>query len=142
MTKSQTVQTPLTFQSEGHKNRFVEAIQRIGKVYNRSVDPEYGAALYILTSRLALWNNAEEYVTRRGIDFGTMLEETHFSSGPWVLVNWACNLFNGYLHIDPLELMRLDEGNFETALTSLKVRRYGAYIEGEGGAQEVRLRDE
>jgi hypothetical protein len=142
MTKSQPVQTPLTFQDVRHKNRFVEAIQRIGKVYKRSIDPEYGAALYILTSRLALWNDAQGYVTRHGIDFETMLDETHFSSGTWVLVNWACSLFNGNLHVDLSDLTRLDEGNFETALASLKVRRYGAYVEGETASPDVRLRDE
>src|SRR5436190_6959452 len=109
MRASHTAQTPLPFQSEDHKNRFVEAIQRIGKVYNRSIDPEYGAALYILTSHPALWNNAQGYVTRHGIDFETLLEEIHFSSGTRVLINWASSLFNGNQHVDLSDLTRLDE---------------------------------
>jgi hypothetical protein len=46
-----------------------------------------------------------------------------------VLIKWAANLFNEQAaHIDPVQLMRLDERNFAIALSALRIRRDGLYI--------------
>ncbi|HLI07058.1 MAG TPA: hypothetical protein VKV40_10875 [Ktedonobacteraceae bacterium] len=56
--------------------------------------------------------------------------ETHFLSGGYtVLLQLACNLFNGQMHLDPVELMRLDESNFILALTAIQIRRYSLKID-------------
>ncbi|HLZ64349.1 MAG TPA: hypothetical protein VKR06_46055 [Ktedonosporobacter sp.] len=113
------------FTSPEHKALFVAVMQQIGKVYAGKFDPEYGAALYVLTAKLSTWEKAESYVSRHGIDFEGLLAEVDFSGGYQVLVQWAGNLFNSQQHIDPIELLRLDERNFELALAALKIRRYG-----------------
>ncbi len=111
------------FKSEEHEQRFLAAIQQIGKVYAGKLDPEYSAALYILTSDTGTWQKAREYVSRDGIDIQAMLEEVDFSSGYVVLVKLAGHLFNNQQHLDPLEFLRLDERNFHLALTALILRR-------------------
>ena len=111
------------FKSEGHKERFQEAMQQNGKIYDGLYDPEYSAALYILTSDASTWNKAQEYVEFTGIDFPTMREEIDFSGGYSVLILLASNLFNGQMHIDPLEFLRLDDTNFEVAMTAIRLRR-------------------
>jgi hypothetical protein len=113
------------FHSREHKDRFVEAIQGIGKVYDGEFDPEYGAALFLLTSSQSTWNNASAYVHRSHIDFEAMLNEVDFSGGYSVLIQLASNLFNGNTHVDPLELLHLDEKHFKLALSALLLRRYG-----------------
>ncbi len=115
----------LFFQGADHKRRFLAAMQRIGKVYDGKLDPEYGAALYILSAEVGTWNKAQRYVDRDGIDFETMLQEVDFSGGYQVLIQWAGNLFNEQQHIDPIEALRLDERNFEIALSALRIRRGG-----------------
>src|SRR5262249_8740189 len=93
----------LPFKSEEHKQRLLATLQRIGKIYGGRPDPEYAAALYILTADASTWNKAKDYVDRDGIDIAAMLEEVDFSSGYIVLIELAGNLFNNNQHIDPLE---------------------------------------
>lgn len=112
------------FTSPEHKQRFIKAMQQIGEIYDGTLDPEYAAALYVLTADLANWRKAQTYVKRHGLDIPTMLEEVDFSSGYRVLIQWVGNLFNSQLHCDPIELLRLDERNFAIALSALKIRRY------------------
>ena len=41
------------FKSPQHKERFVATMQRLGKIYDGAFDPEYAAAVYILTADLS-----------------------------------------------------------------------------------------
>jgi hypothetical protein len=119
----------ILFTSEAHKARFLTAIQEIDKVYAGRLDPEYGAALYILTSSSGTWEKASSYVSRYRIDFEEMFNEVDFSGGYSVLIKLASNLFNGNTHIDPLEFLRLDDHNFDLALNAIKIRRYGLKVD-------------
>jgi hypothetical protein len=122
-------QEQANFKSPAHKQRFLHALRQISKVYEQGkLDPEYGAALYILTADGRTWQKAQAFVSRTGIDFPAMIEGQDWSGGYGVLIKWAGNLFNGETHIDPLELLRLDESNFELALDALKMRRYGLRV--------------
>jgi hypothetical protein len=113
------------FKDQQHLDRFTNAIQ--SKVYDGDkIDPEYGAALYVLTANLSTWNKASNYIISHGILFEKLLKEVDFSGGYSVLIKWASNLFNGNIHVDPRELMRLDQNNFQIALTALQFRYYGA----------------
>jgi hypothetical protein len=116
------------FESPAHKERFREVIQRLGKIDSQGIDPEYGAALYVLTASSGTWERAESYVASNGIDFDGMLGP-HWSGGYVVLLKWVAGLFNGSVKIDPSDLMRLDEHNFEMALAALKIRRYGLRVD-------------
>lgn len=118
------------FKSEGHKQRLLAAMQEIGKIdagfghsFTGKFDPEYASALYILTADLGTWQKSQDYVSQTGIDFEAMIEEVDLSSGYSILVRLAGNLFSGNEHIDPLEFMRLDEPNFQAALTAITIRR-------------------
>lgn len=117
------------FKSAEHRTRFVEVMQRLGKVYHGKFDPEYASALYILTADLSTWRKASDYIDRNGIDIEAMLEEVHLSGGYAVLIRLAGNLFNNQQRLDPLELLRLDESNFLIALTALTLRRYSFHID-------------
>ncbi len=120
------------FASASHKRRFFVAIQRIDKVDAGKLDPEYGAALYILTADDATWELAQKYIRRDGIGIQEMLDEHYFSSSEAVLIQLAGNLFNGQVHVDPLELMRLDETNFQIALSAIMLRRYSLRVDSDG----------
>lgn len=124
-TVTQDQQATDVFVSQDHRSRFLETIQRIGKVYDGKCDPEYASALYILCAHAGTWQKVSTYVDRDGIDFETLLEEVDFSHGYVVLIQLAWHLFNGNIHIDPLEFLRLDHGNFQLALNALQMRRYG-----------------
>lgn len=114
------------FKSAGHKQRFLNIMQQLGKVYGGKYDEEYAAALYILTSALGIWEKAEGYVDRSGIDFDVMLGEEHFTTGQAVLIRLAGNLFSGDQHVDPHEFYgTLDDENFVVALEALQLRRHG-----------------
>ena len=120
---------PIFFKSPEHRQRFLAAMQAIGKIYDGKLDQEYAAALYILSSSAGTWQQAQSYVDRDGIDFEALLREVDFSSGYSVLIQWAGNLFNGQVHIDPVELMRLDDSNFQVALAALQLRRMALPVE-------------
>jgi hypothetical protein len=116
-------------ETEPHKERFIKAITSIGKVYNGKLDQEYAAALYLLTANSGLWHKIESYADRDGINFREIIENVDLSGGESVLVKWAGSLFGQDIHIDPIELMRLDQHGFDAAIESLKLRRYGAYLD-------------
>jgi hypothetical protein len=120
------------FTSTQHKERFVSTMQRLGKIYDDTFDPEYAAAIYILTSALSTSEKSSEYMSRHGIDFDTLLQDVDFSGSYSVLIELAGNLFNGQRHVDPLEFLRLDSSNFTVAITALLLRRNGYRVEQEG----------
>jgi hypothetical protein len=117
------------FKAAEHQQRFASAMQQLGKIYSGKLDQEYAAAVYILTADLDTWQQASDYVGRDGIDIPTLLQEIHFSGGYAVLIMLAGNLFNSQTHVDPVELMRLDDSNFMVALTALQVRRYSLHVD-------------
>jgi hypothetical protein len=122
------MQEGIFWKSEGHKERFLAAIQQIGKIHGGKIDSEYGAAIYVLTADQATWAKAQDYVSSGGIWFKKMLQEQDWSGGMGVLIQWAANLFNeNAAHCDPVELMRLDERNFEVALSALQLRYHLRY---------------
>src|SRR5215469_10774087 len=119
----------LFFTSPAHKQRWLQSMQQIGKVYDGLLDQEYAAALYILTADLDTWQQASGYVGRDRIDIPTLVQEVPFSGGYAVLLLLAGNLFNSQTHVDPVELMRLDDRNFLVALAALQVRRSSLHVD-------------
>ena len=117
------------FKSASHKQRWLSAIREMGKYDGDKADPEYGAALFVLTADPETWERTQEYVKRDGIDFDGMLEREDWSGGYQVLIRCAANLFNGTQQVGPVELLRLDESNFILAFAALQVRRYGLRLE-------------
>lgn len=113
------------FKSENHKLRYLGTMRQL----NKQNDQEYASAIFLLTANQGTWDKARGYVSRVGIDVEGMLEGEDFSGGHAVLVNLAGNLFNGNQHIDPLELMRLDDANFTTAVTAIQIRRNGLRLD-------------
>lgn len=123
------------FTSAEHKQRFLTAMLTTGKTYAGKLDPEYGAALYILTSSGGTWQKAQSYVDRDGIDFEALLAEVDFSGGYGVLIRLAGNLFNDRTACSPVDLMRLDDRNFTVALNAFQIRRVNLPI-GELASKE------
>ena len=117
------------FTSPEHKYRLAAAIQGMDKIWeNGKLDPEYTAALYILTAHLGTWDRTKSYVTKHGISFEEMLKEQDFSGGYSVLIMLASNLFNSNAHVDPIEFLRLDEENYKLALNAINIRRYSMHM--------------
>lgn len=113
----------LFFTSREHKAGFITAMQGLRKIYDGKLDPEYGAAIYILTSSASTWEKASDYVERDGIDFEGLLAEVDFSGAYSNLIRLAGNLFNGQTTCSPVELYRLDDRNFQIAMTAFQLRR-------------------
>ena len=125
----------ISFPNQQHLDRFIKAVQSIGKIYDGDkIDFEYGAALYILSGDEYLLENASKYMSRHGIRFDQLLKNVHLSGGYTVLVEFAANLFGHDIHVDPIELMRLDENNFNIALMAIQFRYWG-------GIHAIRLSD-
>jgi hypothetical protein len=63
-----------------------------------------------------------------------MLKLADWSGGYTVLLQWAANLFGHNIHVDPVELMRLDDTNYQIAKCALDLRRHewhiGSVVEG------------
>ena len=122
--------TDIFFKSEGHQERLIEALQNV-----EHQDVYFTSALYILTADLATWQKAEDYVEHDSIDFEQMLSEIDFSSGYIRLINLAWNLFNEHVKVNVVDLMGLDERNFNVAIQAIQLRRRPyrlTEIRGEG----------
>lgn len=119
----------ILFNNQQHLSRFLEAIQRIGKVYDGDkIDCYYGSALYILADDAWTMEKAASYISSHGMNFEDMLKEVDFGGAYSVviLLAYACSIFNGNMDVDFEDFMRLDENNFQLALTALQFRYYGA----------------
>lgn len=129
--------TEISFKSNGHKQRFIETMRAIDKIYdNGKYDQEYSAAVYLLTADLSIWEKVFDYVSSHGILFTSMLKEVDFSGGHSIMVALAANLFNSSeYHCDVAELMRLDSSNFNIAMDAICLRR-DSYQELTGHAGE------
>lgn len=116
------------FKSAEHKKRFVEAMQEIGK----SGDAGYAAAIYILTADHHTWEQAKQYIDHDGIDFADMIKDMDLTSGTYVLLHLAGNLFGGIvqLNADKIAIGGLDESNFKLALDAIRLRHYGLSTNG------------
>lgn len=119
----------IRFKSPGHRNRFLDTLVKLGVVYDGSPDIEFASALYILTADVSTFKKASEYITQDGIAIARMIKEVDFSGGYYVLIKLAGNLFNGEQHLDPLELMKLDEANLQVAFTAILLRRFNVTME-------------
>lgn len=128
-----TTDNEVAFASDEHKEHFANVIDSLHKVNaDRRVDPEYGAAIFILTStHMSLWEMARNHIRGEKIDFTAMMNQP-LSSGEVIMLKLASHLFNEQTHIDPVELVRLDEQNFQLALSAIRLRRYGMHLEYDG----------
>ena len=106
----------LFFCSQDHKERLLASLESIGKIYDGTPDPEYVAALYILTADPYTWNEVSRYVSRDGISIKGIQKSFPMSSGEAALVKLAGNLFNGRERVSPLDFIGLDETNFTIAM--------------------------
>ncbi len=116
------------FKSPAHRARFLSAIRQSDKIDHGKIDPEYGAALYILTADSATFEKAKPYISRDGILFAKMLRQTDFSSGHRVLVQLAGNLFNGQTKVSPVDFTILDIDNFNVMQEALRTRCTPPYL--------------
>ncbi len=123
----------IIFKSPEHRTRFLKSMHHLGKIETGWFDPEYGAALYILTAHTSLWQKAQHYISPYGIDIESMLRKVDFSSGYRYLVELAGNLFNGTIQSSPVDWVTLtDEENFKVAISALFLRRERAHINDFG----------
>lgn len=117
------------FKSPEHKECFVEAMKRIGRIYDGRYDESYGAAIYILTSGDNTWSKAKGYITHDHIDIEKMLKEQDWSGGYRRLVKLAGSLL-GDQEVNLSEIINvLDNNNFKVMTTSILIRRHGLYAD-------------
>jgi hypothetical protein len=115
--------TTIFFTSSEHRTRWLTTLLITGAVDAGRIDPEYGSALYLLTSREGTWQKAQGYISHHRVLIENLIAEVDFSAAYLQLIKLAGNLFNGTIHVDPVEFYRLDEENFTLALNALQIRR-------------------
>lgn len=125
-------QKKIHFTSSRHKEVFLSTMLTLEKIDRRSgkVDPEYGAALYILSSDEYLWDRSRPHIRSDGIAFNAILK-TKFSYSEKNLVRLACNLLNNYKKVSPVEVTRdgvISDESFEMVLEAYRIRHYSHYI--------------
>lgn len=87
-----------------------------------------------MTADLSTWDQAQAYITHNGIYFKNLLKKGRFGGAYSNLIKLAANLFNGYLDVEekppfsPLELYRLDDSNWNVAMSAFIIRRYNWHI--------------
>lgn len=117
------------FKSPAHRARFVSMVQQFGHIDQGKIDPEYGAALYILTADSITWASAQGYIDADGIDFRRLRKGLALSHGHDILVRLAGNLFNSCFRVNPVEFVILDAANFTVALEAQQIRFQAPCIE-------------
>ncbi len=115
--------------SREHKQDFLENRRNIPEYYR--FNKEFLSVLYLISGNEELKQKIEPYFNGSSGMFDTekMFEEQDFSAGLSVLAKLAVNLFNANEKINPLQLMILDDENFELAMNAIILRRQGISTE-------------
>lgn len=115
--------------SREHKQDFLENRRNIPEYYR--FNKEFLSVLYLISGNEELKQKVEPYFNGNSGMFDTekMFEEQDFSAGLSVLAKLAVNLFNANEKINPLQLMILDDENFELAMNAIILRRQGISTE-------------
>ena len=95
----------LKFHTEEHRNRFLSLFKRRKTNPLRS-EPEYVAAIYLLSADLELWEKVSEYITDENIDFRN-IRLSSISTDQYALYKTARDIFNqtGSLKIYDIKAM-------------------------------------
>lgn len=115
--------------SREHKQDFLENRRNIPEYYR--FNKEFLSVLYLISGNEELKQKIEPYFNGSSGMFDTekMFEEQDFSAGLSILAKLAVNLFNANEKINPLQLMILDDENFELAMNAIILRRQGISTE-------------
>lgn len=115
--------------SREHKQDFLENRRNIPEYYR--FNKEFLSVLYLISGNEELKQKVEPYFNGNSGMFDTekMFEEQDFSAGLSILAKLAVNLFNANEKINPLQLMILDDENFELAMNAIILRRQGISTE-------------
>ncbi|MCY7780157.1 DUF6075 family protein [Bacillus haynesii] len=115
--------------SREHKQDFLEMRRNMPEYYR--FNKEFLSVLYLISGNEELKQKVEPYFNGNSGMFDTekMFEEQDFSAELSILAKLAVNLFNANEKINPLQLMILDDKNFELAMNAIILRRQGISTE-------------
>jgi len=121
----------LKFHTEEHRNRFLSLFKRRRTNPLRS-EPEYVAAIYLLSADPELWEKVSEHITDENIDFRN-IRLSGLSTNQYAIYKTAKDIFNGNIKLkiyDIKAMVYLSEETINLLLTARKVKECGyGYIE-------------
>ena len=116
------LQMNIDFATENQERNFKEKIDALSP--DQQTSPEYLSALYILSGNQDIYNKTSSYFTTDGFKIDKLLEEVDLSSGEYLMVALASNLFNGMKKVTPLDLVGMTgDMNFQIAIKAIQGRR-------------------
>lgn len=116
----------MIFGDDTHAEQWAEAIDRAGALRSDdTVNPYYGASLFIITGIPGLYKRVEQHVHNNWIDFEPILQ-MGLSTGESILVSLAGNFYNGgfFDSYTPSDIINhCDAGMTELAAKALSMRK-------------------
>jgi hypothetical protein len=117
-----SVMQMIDFVTEQQELSFMEKFITLSADFQTS--PEYLSALYILSGNPSLYEKTHSYFSNDGFKIVKLLEEVDLSSGEYILISLASNLFNGNTKVTPLDLVGMTgDLNFQIAIKAIQGRR-------------------
>lgn len=114
----------MIYKDDEHSSRFLEQLNQLYE--HQQKDVYYQSAIYIMTSEEKLFKKVSAYFD---IDGGFQAEEMFaredFSHAELVLAKLTGHLFNNNYQVTPLDLIELDEENYQIAMSAIYIRKYG-----------------
>lgn len=116
----------MIFRDDTHAEQWAEAIDRAGALRDDdTVNPYYGASLFIITGIPGLYKRVERHIHNNWIDFEPILQ-MGLSTGESILVSLAGNFYNGgfFDRYTPSDIINhCDAGMIELAAKALLMRK-------------------
>lgn len=114
----------MIYRDDEHSNRFHEQFNKLNG--HLQEDSYYLSALYIITSTEKLFQKVSPYFhIEEGFQAEEMFANEEFSHVELVLAKLAGHLFKNNYHVTPLDLIELDEKNYQIAMSAMYIRKYG-----------------
>lgn len=110
------------FVDQNHNDRFNESRNKLPEKYFHN--KEYLTLIYVATSNQELFSKVLRYFDFNTFNFhiSDMFEQQDFSGGMRIMAELAVLFFNSGVEVSIGELSRLDDENFNIAMSAIKFR--------------------
>ena len=111
----------MIYNNEEHMNLFLTLKGSIE--YKQEI---FLPVLYIMTSSKALYKKMHKYIYFNGsFRVEEMFANEQFSGSELLLAKLTSHLFNDTYQVTPLDLIGLDEEDYQIAMSAIYIRKYG-----------------
>ncbi|MEK5149061.1 MULTISPECIES: DUF6075 family protein [unclassified Psychrobacillus] len=114
----------MIYRDDEHSNRFHNQLYQLNQ--SQQNDVYYLSTLYIMTSSEKIFKKVSPYFDiNDGFHAEEMFAHEEFTQEELILAKLTGHLFNNNYQVTVLDLIELNEDNYQIAMSAIYIRKYG-----------------